>query len=498
TIDGTEYSTDPITFTVVDQPVSNPDVKAFLSLSKKILYPGEQVILTFKIAQRVQAQGSIDIRGGFNGAVEKIEAAFSKNFAVTRLFTNQVTSSSERIEGELYNVYSLRFSIVPVNAGSYSIPSIPFEYQELHRTRRRSIDPFFDDFFDMNIFGSGVQAVAKTAFTSPFTIEVKSLPSPPSQYSGAVGSFSLKAVAEPLEVPAGEAVTLKIMLKGNTRPGNMGEIEIPKRDDYEIFTPEKQITVDTGETGISTKKNYKYLLIPKREGILKIEPINFIYFDPISGNYKNAQTDTITIKVTKGKEKAKAQGGRYLTQEEIREIGRDIRYIKTNVSIKNQHRYPYRNPVFILLFPLPLILSIFSILYKYQAIHKTTNIAAILKKKAYHSALKKLEELKKKCFTMTVSDFVGALTDTIEAYITYKFGFSAKGLTIEELRNRLNEVVISKEKIEKLVDFIERLNSYSFGGVYLDKGEYASLAKNTGDLLTEIESSLKKGGEKNE
>ena len=58
---------------------------------------------------------------------------------------------------------------------------------------------------------------------------------------------------------------------------------------------------------------------------------------------------------------------RYLTQEEIREVGKDIRYIKTGIKIKNQKERPYLEPLFYLLFPIPFIVFILSVLYRFQS-----------------------------------------------------------------------------------------------------------------------------------
>ena len=490
TIDGTTHQTKPIPFTVTTEPVKNPDIKILLHLSKRSLYAGEQVLLTFKVAQRRQAQGSTDVRNGFNGALGKIEEAFGKSFSLSRLFTNQVTSGTEQIDGEMYNVYSLRFALFPLAAGNYTIPGIPYEYQELRRSKRRS-DPFFDDFFGGSIFGGGIQATPKTAFSRPFSIEVKALPPAPAGYTGAVGSFSLRADANPLEVPAGEAVTLKVSLRGNTRPGNISEITIPAGDEYELFTPEKHVSVDTGNAGISTRKTYKYLLIPQNEGTLTLDPITYHYFDPKSGSYKTASSESITVSVTKGKGGKKEQT-RYLTQEEIREVGRDIRYIKTNAALKSQSRHPYREPIFILLFPLPLIFLILSLLYRVQSTHRERNVTAHLRNKALASALKQFSHLKKQQHTLDPNDLLGKISSTIEVYISHKFGFPATGRTLDELREQLLLSTNDEKTVADLALFIEQIDSYRFGGATFDDTSRLSLIEKAGTFLTGLERGVKK------
>jgi hypothetical protein len=485
-IGGTRYQTEPIQFTVSNEQVKNVDVKAILQLSKKSMYVGEQLILTFKLAKRTAA--SVDIQNSFSPAVTKIEQAFGGLFALTRLFTNQVSSTSEMIDGEAYNVYFLNYAAVPLNAGKITIPSIPVEYNELQQSRRRRADPFFDDFFNSDFFGGGVEAIGKTTMSNSITVDVKSLPTPaPSGYSGSVGKFNLTAEVSPATTPAGESVTLKIGLRGNIRPGSVGELTIPKIDECEVFKPERQVSSDTSQTaGISTRQSYKYLLIPRQQGTLTIPPIEYSYFDPESGSYKTASSQPISIVVTAGKEGAKPQT-RYLTQEEIREVGQDIRYIKTGVKIKSQSRFPHRNPVFVVILPLPFIFFIFSVLYSVQASRKELNAEKNTRKKASSLALRKLTQLKKQGTSLPAPQFLGKIAEILEHFISEKFGFAATGRTLDELKTELQSRTSNQETITDLASFMEMLDGYRFGGMAFNDASRTTIIEKAGIFLSKIE-----------
>jgi len=491
TISGQTYTTNPITFTVTSEAVVNPDVRVILSLSRKELYPGEQALLTFKVAQRTQARNQSDVTKGFNDIVGRIDRAFGGNFALTRLFTNQVTSGSERIDGEMYNVYSLRYLLFPLSTGTYTIDAIPYDYNELRRSnRRRSMDPF-DDFFGGDFFGGGMQAVGKTALTAPLTITVKQLPPPPPGFSGAVGSFSIAASASPLTVPAGESVTLKIAFKGSTRPGSMSDVTVAKGDAYELFTPEKQMSVDTTDAGIITRKTYKYLLIPRKEGDVTLPPVTFSYFDPAAGEYKTASSDPITLTVTKGSGVPQEQT-RYLTQEEIREVGTDIRYIKTDVSLKPQTRYAYREPVFFLLFPVPFIIVLLSLLYRFQSERRDRTMAKNIRNKALATALRQLAQLRKQSSTVKSADLPGKMAAAIETYISQKFGLAATGRTLDELKEELSRSTADAATVNDLAAFIEKIDLFRFGGATLDTASGVALIAEAERFLTGLEKSAKK------
>ncbi|NLE00243.1 MAG: tetratricopeptide repeat protein [Fibrobacter sp.] len=489
TLDGKEYKTDPITFTVKNEAVANPDIRVMLQLSKKNLFVGEQASFTFKIAQR--AQSSTEVRNGFLPALEKIEKAFGKDFSLSRLFTNQVATSSERIDGEIYNVYSLKFIVHPLSAGTFTIASIPFEFQELRRVQNRRSDPFFDDFFDINPFGGGVQAIPKNAFSNNLTITVTPLPPAPANFNGSVGKFSISSSVNPLEIPAGEAVTLRVTMRGSNRPGSIGEIVLPQINDCDVFKPEIQTTSDTTATGINTRKNYKYLLIPKQEGPFTIPEISMTYFDPEAETYKTATTSPLVITVTKGKGDAKPQN-RYLSQEEIRAVGSDIRFIKTGGKITNQSERPYREPIFFLVFPLPFIILIFSILFKFQMSQQQKNAAVSTRRRAKSVAQKRIDVIRKKSKSLSSSEFLGAVAETIEQYISQKFGFAATGRTLDELKTQLLSLNSDEKTVAELTLFIEHLDTFRFGGMQLDENSRNTILEKAVTFLNGLEKGVKR------
>ena len=489
-IDGTNYSTQPLNFRVSSDPVSNPDIQTSLHLSKRSLFPGEQAILTLKVAQKHNAP--IQTQRGYMGAVEQIERAFGKEFSLNRLFTTQVTQGQERINGEMYNTFTLQFSVFALTAGSYSIPSISFEYDEIRQTGHRRVNPFFNDFFDGFFNGGGTQAVRKTSHTSPFNITVKQLPpGAPAGFNGSVGRFTLSATVEPQSVPAGEALTLRITLRGNTRPANVGDPLLPDLKDCDIFTPERQMAVDTSANGFSTRKTYRYLIVPKTEGVLNLGPITYPFLDPESGTYRTARADQLTVNVTSGKGGAKEQA-RFLTQDEIQMVGHDIRYIKSIPRVNNQQVRPYRAPHWYLLFPLPFALFLFALIYKIHSKHSNSNQSKSRRQKALGTALRELNRINKSSDTLSNIEFLGKAALTIEKYISHKFAFPATGRTLEELKNELSLRDIDEQTVTGLAALIESIDEYRFGGKAFDSAGKSELITKISAFLTTMEKSVQK------
>ncbi len=486
---GTAYTSKPFTITVGKKPAKTRDVRVYIRLNKKNIYVGEQCILTVEVAKEAQAPANLT-NEGFITVITSLEKAFGKGFSINRLFSNKVGQTQRAIHGVPHQIFTLSFSVIPVKTGAYAIPSIPFEYVELRQVKGRRRD-FFDDFFGGSFFGRSIQQIPRTAHSNRLSVTVKSLPPAPSDFSGAVGTFSLNAETSGDRVAAGDAITLHVMLRGTTRPGNMTDFSLPDLPDFEVFKPEKHTYVDTTAKGISTRKKFKYLLIPREEGERIIPPITWTYFNPNTGSYKTASTGQIPITVTKGKKGSKRQA-RYLTQEDIREVGHDIRYIKTPPRIRHQSTEPHKNPLFFVLFPIPFLIALFALLFRLQATVLRKDPAIQLRRKALSTAKLSLKNLLKDAESSQPVQTVSRIAEIIETYITHRFGFAAVGKTLDELKEELSHFNVEQSVTADLIPFLEELDRCRFGGSSVDKSIVAKLLENTRSLIDKLERKEKK------
>jgi hypothetical protein len=486
-IDGKTYASNPFVVSVGKEAAqATTEVHVVLSVTKKNLYLGEQTFLTVKVAQKSGAQVQLSQQGLFS-LYDKLEKSLSKDFAVARLFTQLPSKGDmEVVNGEKEFVVKVQYALFPISTGDLSILPVPFEYVSLKRVQsRRGSDPF-SDFFPDEFFGSGVQQVGKSVLSNGLTIHSSLLPPAPAGFSGAVGSFTMNVGADPRTVPSGEAVTLSIGIRGSTRPGSMGDISMPQLPECEVFAPEKHVSVDTTQNGLTCQKGYKYLVIPRQEGRLVVPPLSWVYFDPSAQVYKTLKSDTIVITVTKGKTTQAGQT-RYLTQEEIRQVGQDIRYIKTGISIGKQTDSPYRNPLFLILFPIPFLIATFSLLYRMQAQRYEKDASLALRLRASRRAFRTLAGLKKNAAAMPAADFLGNVSVCLENFVTHKFGFAATGRTLDELRSSLLERHVSTEVIERLAGLLESTDTFRFGMRSLDASSRSGILEQAAGLIRDLE-----------
>ena len=110
-------------------------------------------------------------------------------------------------------------------------------------------------------------------------------PGAPEAFSGAVGSFSMRATLSREEVEVGEPIQLDVSLMGS---GNLAMLEAPSvatPQVFERYDPEVQVSINRDGDLISGYKRFVYLLVPRSNGRFVIPAIEFAYFDPAKEEY---------------------------------------------------------------------------------------------------------------------------------------------------------------------------------------------------------------------
>lgn len=151
------------------------------------------------------------------------------------------------------------------------------------------------DFFGRLVQRPQMKAVY--ASTPPVGVTVLPLPTQgrPADFSGAVGSFSVKALVDRQAYQMGEPVELTLVIEG---PGNLGRVERPKFKDLEKdFDFQENLEPGTLE---GEALRFKQKLKPKAPGTWVIPPLGFSFFDPKTGTYQTARTKPISLSVAQG------------------------------------------------------------------------------------------------------------------------------------------------------------------------------------------------------
>lgn len=455
--------------------ITNNDLFITATASKTDVYEQEAILLTYKIYTKVnltQLHGDMPDLKGFH--TQEVELPSQKQWTL------------EHYKGSNYNttVYS-QYVLFPQQSGKLEIPSITFEGTVAQMVA--SADPF-DAFFN----GGSYVNVKKNIVAPKVIVNVKELPAgKPANFSGGVGEFTLSSSISTQELKTNDAVTLKLVISGT---GNMKLINTPEvgfPQDFEIYDPKVDNKFNLTRSGLAGSKVIEYLAIPRHAGNYTIPPVEFSYFDLKTQSYKTLKTDSYTLNVAKGEGNADQVVANFTSKEDLKVLGKDIRYIKTGkTTLTQKDDYFFGSMACYLWYVIPFALFvIYLIIYRKQAL-ENANIAKVRTKKANKVATKRMKNAGKLLAEKNMSAFYDEVLKALWGYISDKLNIPVSQLSKDNIEEELVRYGVSEELIKA---FIDTLNECEFAryapgnqNEAMDK-VYASAI----DVISKMENSIK-------
>ena len=277
---------------------------AELLVPKKTAYVGEIIPVVLRI--------------GFNSRTQLREMAVpqinGQGFTVQKLSEGE--KNLETIDGQSYVVFTYKTAISAARPGDFQIGPVEEKANVLVARRssgapRRPFDPFsgedpFSDPFFMP-FGGLMEQHEISIKSDPVPLEVKSLPSgAPANFSGAIGSFSMTAEANPKRVQVGDPITIKAAIAGRGNFDRMNAPELSDERGWHKYPPSSNFKQDD-DVGISGTKSFELVVSPN-EKLTTIAPLVFSYFDPAKDRYITLQSEAMPITVEGNAQAAPAAG----------------------------------------------------------------------------------------------------------------------------------------------------------------------------------------------
>jgi hypothetical protein len=154
-------------------------------------------------------------------------------------------------------------------------------------------------------FGNNQPIVEQSQFITATAelpdIHVMSPPSTgkPSWFSGAVGHFDFRIVAEPTHVKVGEPITLTMRVTDLTSgPVNLDYLAAPLLDQISALTDSFKVP-DNSIGGVTSgrTKVFTQTIRPRNDSPTELPPLPFTSFDPTAGEYITAWSKAIPIQV---------------------------------------------------------------------------------------------------------------------------------------------------------------------------------------------------------
>jgi hypothetical protein len=450
--EGNTFKSDPINITVVkgadkpkqqkgDDQISQEEIAKNLyikaSVDKSKVFKGEQVTVVYKLYTRLNIASQMGIN----------KLPQYQGFWAEELETpNNISFRTEIIDGKQFRVGVLKkVALFPTQTGSLEVTpfelTVPIEIQ-----KQRGGNSIWDDFFG-DPFGRN-QIYEFNAKSNVVKVEVESLPQDqPESFKGAVGDFSFDAKLNNTTVKSNEPLTLKLNISGS---GNIKLLEMPEvnlPNGFEKYEP--KVSEQINRSGnITGSKSGEFLFVPRVVGKREIPPIEFSYFNPDKKKYITLKSEAFNIDINPGDKQASTE---VVGKEDIKELGTDIRFIKTSFNdISKIENYIFNSTGFLIASILPVILGIGIIgrKRKYDKLHG--NVVLLRYQKAQKVAKNRLKTAKKLMDSQNYKDFYTELSSALFGYLEDKLHIAKSEFTVEKASEDLRSFQISEELISNL------------------------------------------------
>ena len=305
------------------------------------------------------------------------------------------------------------------------------------------------------------------AYSNTPVLKVKPLPSgKPVDFSGAVGTFELKAKASSNKINTNDALNYVVEIKGRGNLKLVNEFKVPFPGDFEKYDPKtsENIAVDRG--GMSGSKKWDYLLIPRHAGNYTIPIISFSYFDLRTKKYKTIHSSPIIIEVVKG-EGSTSSGVIYnnVNKQDFQILDEDIRYINnTAPELIPNGKYLFGSLKYFILFFSPAFLFLIFVFIQRKLEASSKDVVGRKMKKAQRKANSYLKQ-SEKLLSEGGKEFYDKIFAALYGYIRDRMNMGISELNKQQIKERFEEKKINPETISELIIVLETCEMARFAPI---------------------------------
>jgi hypothetical protein len=324
------------------------------------------------------------------------------------------------VEGRSYNAFPvLRRILIPTSPGEATIDPFAAQLQ----LRRSSGDPF-EDFF----MGGGSAVLIRK--TDPVHLRVRPLPESgkPPDFSGAVGSFKIRAALDRTDAQVNDAVALKVTVEGD---GSLQSAAAPRLDapqDLKVFEPKITDSVSTSGGKLRSVRTWEWVLVPLAPGDVRIPAVRFPYFDPAAAVYREARGEPMLLAVRRSDRPTEGPVARGAVEAQRRDLA-FIKPLRGKLSIGRPRLD--RRASFMALLVLPLILSPVLIGVRRYRTRLSQDRGLVRARRARRLARKRLDATGHRIGVGDAAAFHEAVARALVEYVADRFDRSPAGLTYD-------------------------------------------------------------------
>ena len=458
------------------QRITQDNLFVKVDVDRKSVYMGEHVVATIKVYTR------LNIAGFGDSKFPSFDGFLSQEIPTP----GQISLERENVNGTIYNTGIIRKLILfPQHTGQITID--PFELECIVRQRRsggsRSI---FDDLFD------NYQDIRVPRKSKPVTIRVKNFPAnKPASFNGAVGKFNLSATVDKDSLQANDAITLKVKVSGNGNLKLINPLEFEFPADFEVYDPKTVQNLKSTAGGMTGSTTFEYLIIPRHGGDYEIPPVDFSFFDPKAGIYRTRSTPKFNIKVGKGDGDVSGAVISSFSKEDVKFIGKDIRFIKTNEftpRLKGEVFFGTTN--FYLGYIIPFFVFVVAFVFNRKRIKENADMVRVRNKRANRVAMKRLKAAAARLKAQQKEQFYDEILKALWGYTSDKLNLPLADLSKENITDILQTKGVEQDLIEAFLNILDTCEFARYAPT-TGSSEMDQLYQKTMETITKLEKSIK-------
>ncbi len=300
TADGKNFQSTPKQIEIVEPPTGG-SVRARVTGTQGDIYLGRPIDLTLQIFLEQFTDETLGVQLDAQNMFGRI-----RNDSTFGVFTEAIQDgnvSAQKVNGvndsgvpSTFFVYEVVATAWPETTGQLLLqPVILLVDYPITLARQRQ-----SGFFGGNqLVVDQSQLVSAQASIPQIDVLTPPLDNRPDWYSGAVGQFDFRIVAEPTSVKVGEPITLTMRVTDlTTGKVNLDYLAAPLLDRVAALTENFKVP-DKPLGGIANgrTKTFTQTLRPRNATVTEIPALPFTSFDPTSGEYKTSWSNPIPIRV---------------------------------------------------------------------------------------------------------------------------------------------------------------------------------------------------------
>jgi hypothetical protein len=450
-IDNKIYKTIPVKVTVSESVSSNKNpndasyvVNENLHLVAEVSNRNPYLNQGFSVVYKLYFSPQINVTNVGEIDSPEFNDFWSHNIKIPRLQIERGT-----YKGDSYNyVVWKKIVLYPQKSGKLNILPMSLDVSVDVPTNKR-------DFFGNRIYTQ----VPKTVTAGKREINVLDLPAgAPENFSGAVGDFDIELTSTKKELNASESlqVTLKVQGEGNLKLFSIPNLETP--NSLEKYDPEYKENVKTNIKGMYGNISDTYTLVPQFKGKYPINPVEFIYFNPISKSYESIFTNEIIINVLDGPTSFSQDNSSLKsannTLNNISNSKGQFKFLKTkpNLILVASKKFIY-STIFYLLILIPIAIILIVLIFIKSKKTLTLDDNSFKVRRANKLAKKYLSEAK---INLSKKDnFYISLEKALHNFLKSKLSFETSDYTKEKIIGLMSEKNIQNESIKSFIKLIE-------------------------------------------